>query len=69
MTGGQRTEIEALVGEVQAARIAADGVLALSAELREGSINRVMELSDMEIGLMTILGMSPAQFKALKKRR
>lgn len=69
LTAGQRTEIEVLAGEVKAAHTAADGVLALSAELREGTIDRVMELSDMEIGLMTILGMTPAQFKALKKRR
>ncbi|CAM3946226.1 hypothetical protein [Deinococcus frigens] len=68
LTEGQRTSIEALTQEVKAAQTAVDGVLALSAELREGTIDRVMELSDMEMGLMTMLEMTPAQFKALKKR-
>ncbi|CAM3474117.1 hypothetical protein DESA109040_14080 [Deinococcus saxicola] len=67
LTEGQRTSIQALTREVEAAQVAVDGVLALSIDLCEGTIDRVMELSDAEIGLMTMLGMSPAQFRALKR--
>lgn len=66
--GEQRTSVEGLLRDVEAAKTAVEEVLALSSELRERTIDRVMELSDMETGLMTMLGMTPAQFKALKKR-
>ncbi|CAM3477572.1 hypothetical protein DESA109040_14135 [Deinococcus saxicola] len=69
LSSEQPTSIEGLMRDVEAAQVAVDGVLSLSAELREGTIERVMELSDMEIGLMKMLGMTPVQFKALKKRR
>jgi hypothetical protein len=31
-------------------------VLALAAELRQGTINRIMDMSDLELGLQALLG-------------
>jgi hypothetical protein len=43
----------------QLRRVTAD-VLALAAELRKGTINRIMEMSDLELGLQALLGRMPS---------
>ncbi|GAA5534100.1 hypothetical protein [Deinococcus aluminii] len=64
-TAEQRQQVERLAQEVQATRPVVEQVLVL-AELRKGSLDRILELSDAEVGLMTLLGLRSEEFR--KKR-
>jgi hypothetical protein len=44
-------------------------VLALVDQLRDDTLDRVMELSDLELGLMTVLGLTPAEFKKRRQQQ
>jgi hypothetical protein len=61
--------VDGLAQEVEAARPLVGQVLALAAELRGQTLDRMTELSDAEIGLMTLLGLTPAEFKKLKQQK
>jgi hypothetical protein len=69
LSNEQRRIVDRLAKEVAAARPVVIQVLALAAELREQTIDRVTELSDAEVGLMTLLGLTPAEFKKLKPQK
>jgi hypothetical protein len=61
--------VDGLAQEVEAARPVVEQVVALAAELRGQTIDRATELSDAEIGLMTLLRLTPAEFKTLKRQK
>ena len=42
-------------------RAVTDQVLALARELREGTIDRIMDMSDLELGLQALFGNGPAR--------
>ena len=44
----------------QQLRAVTTDVLALVAELRKGTIERVMEMTDLELGLQALLGTQPS---------
>jgi hypothetical protein len=67
LTPQQARTVDGFAYEVAATRPLVAQVLALAAELREQSIDRIRELSDEELGLMTLLGLSPAEFQRLKR--
>ncbi len=51
LTTPQRAEVARLSGQVTRLRPMVQEVLALTAEIRRGTIDRVMEKSDLELGL------------------
>ena len=57
----QRRELKRLAGQNSRLRELTDDVLALAVELRKGTIERVMGMSDVELGLRAVLGMLPAR--------
>ena len=57
----QHRELKRLEGQNSRLRELTDGVLALAVELRKGTIERVMGMSDVELGLRAVLGMLPAR--------
>jgi hypothetical protein len=67
LTPEQAQTVDGFTREVAATRPMVEQVLALAAELREQSIDRIHELTDEELGLMTLLGLSPAEFGRLKR--
>ena len=68
LTPQQTQTVDGFSVEVQRTRPVVDQVLALVETLREDTIDRVTELSDLELGLMTVMGLSPAEFKKLKEQ-
>jgi hypothetical protein len=57
LTASQRAEVARLFDRVSHLRPMAEEVLALAAGIRRGTINRVMEKSDLELGLEALLRM------------
>ena len=57
----QRRELKRLEGQNSRLHELTDDVLALAVELRKGTIERVMGMSDVELGLRAVLGMLPAR--------
>ena len=55
LTGTQRAEVARLSGQVSRLRPMVGEVLSLAAEIRRGTIDRVMEKSDLELGLEALL--------------
>lgn len=55
-TGSQREQVEGLVPKVIRLRACCTEILALERQLRQGSINRILEMSDMEAGLAFLTG-------------
>jgi len=60
-SAGQRRELTRLEGQNSRLRELTDDVLALAVELRKGTIERIMGMSDVELGLRAVLGMLPAR--------
>ncbi len=58
LTDQQKLEVQRLKVSLEAYRVKARAVLALSQRLRAGSIDRVMEKSDLELGIEFLLGKS-----------
>ena len=56
LTPPQQQEVEALSAQVQRLREVGTAILALAAKLKEGTIERVLEKSDIELGLEVLLG-------------
>lgn len=52
----QTRELDRIEAQNQQLRAATADVLALAAELRKGTIERVMGMSDLELGLQALLG-------------
>ena len=66
ITPSQERTLRGLAREVQASRPLVQQTVELVATLRTGTIDRIQELSDLEVGLMTLLGLTPEE---MKKRR
>ena len=56
LTPPQQQEVEVLGAQVQRLREVGTAILALAAKLKEGTIERVLEKSDIELGLEVLLG-------------
>ncbi len=55
-TPAQSGKLDRTVEQNQKLRAVTMDILALSSELRKGSIDRIMEMSDLELGLQALLG-------------
>jgi signal transduction histidine kinase len=55
----QQRELDRLEEQNHRLRQVTTDVLALAAELRKGTIDRIMEMSDLELGLQALLGKLP----------
>jgi hypothetical protein len=53
---GQRAEVEALAGALAQAAAMIDRVIALAEELSEGTIDKLLAKSDLQIGVEALLG-------------
>ena len=55
----EEQEIARLATEIERLKPLVAEILALSAEIRTGTIDRIMEMSDLELGLKALLGRLP----------
>lgn len=55
-TSSQREEVERLTQQVEQLRKVCQQILALAAELRKGTIDRILEKSDIELALDVLTG-------------
>jgi len=58
-TPAEEREIGRLTEEIERLKPLVAEILALSPEIRTGTINRIMEMSDAELGLKALLGQLP----------
>ena len=58
-SAAQRRELDRMAAQNQALRAVTDQVLALGRELRAGTIDRIVGMSDLELGLRSLLGDMP----------
>jgi cell division septum initiation protein DivIVA len=59
LTVDQEQDVARLEGQVLCLRQRLTAILALAAEIRQGTIDRVMEKSDLELGLEVLLDIRP----------
>ena len=59
LTVDQKQDVARLEGQVLCLRRELTAILALAAEIRQGTIDRVMDKSDLELGLEVLLGIRP----------
>ena len=59
LTVDQKQDVAQLEGQVLGLRRELTAILALAAEIRQGTIDRVMDKSDLELGLEVLLGIRP----------
>jgi hypothetical protein len=59
-SAAQRRELDRLEEQNRRLRHVTTEVLALAAELRKGTIDRIMAMSDLELGLQALLGTQPS---------
>ena len=59
LTVDQKQEVARLEGQVLCLRRGLTAILALAAEIRQGTIDRIMDKSDLELGLEVLLGIRP----------
>ena len=59
LTVDQKQDVAQLEGQVLCLRQGLTAILALAAEIRQGTIDRVMDKSDFELGLEVLLGIRP----------
>ena len=59
LTVDQKRDVARLEGQVLCLRRELTTILALAAEIRQGTIDRVMDKSDLEFGLEVLLGIRP----------
>ena len=59
LTVDQKQDVARLEGQVLGLRRELTAILALAAEIRQGTIDRVMDKSDLELGLEVLLGIRP----------
>ena len=62
-SAAQVRELDRMEKQNQQLRRGTADVLALAAELRKGTINRIMEMSDLELGLQALLGRMPSRHR------
>ena len=55
-SAAQTRELDRMDGQNQQLRTVTEAVLALAGELRKGTIDRIMGMSDIELGLQSLLG-------------
>jgi hypothetical protein len=55
----EEREIARFATEIERLKSLVAEILALSAEIRTGTIDRIMEMSDLELGLKALLGQIP----------
>ena len=60
-SAAQRRELDRLEEQNRRLRHVTTEVLALAHELRKGTIDRIMAMSDLELGLQALLGMPPGR--------
>jgi hypothetical protein len=56
LTEKQREEIVRLIGQIAKYRKMCEKLIAVSEELRKGSINRILEMSDEEVAIAVLTG-------------
>ena len=56
LTDLQRARVDALVAKLPQIRARSEAILAMLAEIREGTIDRILEKDDFELGLEVLLG-------------
>jgi len=56
MSSDQRQEVERLTSQVEKLQQICQDILSLAAELREGTINRILEKSDLQLGIDILTG-------------
>ncbi|MBV8736979.1 MAG: hypothetical protein JO266_19230 [Acidobacteria bacterium] len=61
-SSAEEREIDRLAEEIERLKPIVAEILALSAEIRTGTIDRIMEMSDAELGLKALLGQLPRPF-------
>ena len=54
-TDAQRRELDRLEGQIERLRAVLDGILELAEELQQGTIERVLAKSDLELGIEALL--------------
>jgi hypothetical protein len=59
LTVDQRNAVARLESQVLGLRRGLTAILALAAEIRQGTIDRIMDKSDLELGLEVLLGIRP----------
>jgi hypothetical protein len=59
LTVDQKQDVARLEGQVLGLRRGLTAILALAAEIRQGTIDRIMDKSDLELGLEVLLGIRP----------
>jgi hypothetical protein len=55
-TGDQSKEIERLTGQMVKYRKMCEDIIAVSEEVKKGSINRILEMSDEEVAIAVLTG-------------
>lgn len=58
-SAGQTRELGRMEEQNRQLRVATEEVLAIARELRKGTIDRIMTMSDLELGLQALLGAPP----------
>jgi hypothetical protein len=58
-SAAQSNEMNRMEGAIGYLRAVATEILALAAEVRRGAIDRIVEMSDLELGLQALLGRLP----------
>jgi len=56
LTGEQRREIEMLAGQMVKYRKMCEEIIAVSEEIKKGTINRIVEMSDEELAIAVLSG-------------
>lgn len=56
LTASQQQEVERLTGRLAQLRKLHEDILTLATELKKGTINRILEMSDEEVGLAILSG-------------
>jgi hypothetical protein len=56
LNSNQRQEVERLIRQIEQLRQVCQQILSLAAELKEGTIDRIMEKSDLQLGVEILTG-------------
>ncbi len=62
LSDAQRYQVEDLKGKLPTLQKKTEQILALLAELRKGTINRILEMDDAELGRKTLSGETERPF-------
>ena len=56
LTSSQRQEVQRLTGQLEKLREVSQNILSLAEELKKGTINRILEKSDLELAMEVLTG-------------